>query len=344
MKALYKHKPGSKTTELIERPIPQIVELDDVLIKVKAVAVCGMDIHIFHGKFPCSPPFIMGHEFVGIVEEIGKGVHEIQVGQRVVAQPHLYECGKCKACVSGAPQSCEHKKTIGISRDGAMAEYIVVPSRYLHGIPDKIPDKFATLIEPMTIVVSDLFRVGLKKGDSVAIIGAGQIAQLAVVAAKALGASTVFVIGKEMDIPKRFKAAKELGADYTLSAGICDIYSKVMEVTNNKGVDVIFEASGSEVGINTAIDIVRLCGKMSLLGLTRKDHISVQWDKMMNKMVFLQFNMMSDYSLMNKTIEIFSNPPCDLSPLISHEATLDDWEDIFNELTLGNGIKAVLTI
>jgi threonine dehydrogenase-like Zn-dependent dehydrogenase len=286
----------------------------------------------------------MGHEFVGKVEKIGNAVTALCVGDRVVAQPHLHACGKCDACVSGAPQSCEHRRSLGISRDGAMAEYVVIPAMYLHVIPSSIPDKFATLIEPMTIVVSDLIVRGkFIKGETLAIIGAGQIAQLAVVAAKAADASQIIVIGQQIDSIRRFKSARALGADYTFNVEKDDIYSEVMRITKDKGVEMIFEASGSEQGINSAIDIVRFCGRMSLLGLSKRECICVDWDKMMKKMVNLQFNMSSDYTEIGRAIEIFSNPPCDLSPLISHESSIDDWENIFNELTLGNGIKAVLT-
>lgn len=344
MKALYKYKAGEGEIKLVNRPMPIIAEKDEVLIKVSAVAICGMDVHISLGRFPCKPPFIMGHEFVGKVEEIGSEVTNIRVGERVVAQPHLHACGKCNACILGAPQNCDQKQTLGITRDGAMAEYIVVPSRYLHVIPDSIPDKLATLIEPMTIVISDFIRGGIEKGDTVAIIGAGQIAQLGIVAAKAAGAYKVIVIGQDIDVSTRFKAAKLLGADYTLHGESEEIYNKVMDITDNKGVDMIFETSGSQEAINTSLDIVRLCGKFTLLGLTRKKQISVDWDKMLNKMVSLQFNMMSDYLEIDKAIELFSNPPYDLSPLITHEAPIEDWEAVFKEKALGNGIKAVLYI
>jgi len=345
LKALYKYAPGEKTTKLTDRPMPDITRPDDVLIKVSAVAVCGMDIHIYHGNFPCTPPFIMGHEFVGIVEKTGHAVTTLSKGNRVVAQPHLHACGICDVCTSGAPQICEHKLSLGISRDGAMADYVVVPEKYLHVIPVNIPDKIATLIEPMTIVESDLIGRGkFTKGETIAIIGAGQIAHLAVVAAKAAGASKIIVIGRENDRIRRFKSARALGADNTLNAERDDVYSEVMRITKKKGVDMIFEASGSEQGINSAIDMVRICGRMCLLGLSRQESIRVNWDKMLKKIITLHFNMMSDYERINRTIEMFNHPPCDLSPLISHEASLDQWETVFEELTLGNGTKAVLKI
>jgi len=344
MKALYKYGLGEMEIELRDRPVPVIIQQDDVLIKVAKVAICGMDVHIYHGKFACTPPFIMGHEFVGRVEQVGPAVSRLKPGDRVVAQPHHDACGICHACRSGLPQNCAEKRSLGISKDGAMAEYIVLQDRYLHPIPDSIPDNFATLIEPMTMIVDDVSRAGIAEGDSVAIIGAGQIAQLAVVASNAAKASLIVMTGVDRDIPTHFPAARALGADCTLAVGRDDIEAEIMRLTDGRGVDLVIEASGSEQGIETAVSIARIGGGISLLGLTRKAHVPVPWDSMMKKRLSLQFNWMSDYSAMDKTIEIFANPPCDLTPLISREAPLVDWRSVFEELSTGLGIKAVLTI
>lgn len=344
MKALYKYAPGSHTTELREMEPPKIINPDDVKIAVSHVAVCGMDVHIYHGRFACEPPFVMGHEFVGKIVELGPEVKDFSLGERVVAQPHHNACGRCNACSAGASQLCQHKKSLGISRDGAMAEFVVISAKYLHRIPEVIPDVLATLIEPMTLVVDDFARAGFKKGDTVTIIGAGQVALLAVVAAKAAGASKIFIVGIEQDIPLRLKAALKLGADYTFVSGKDDIRKEILALTENRGVDMVVDASGSEDGIATAIDIVKICGTLSLLGLTRKPTIAVSWDTMLKKILKLQFNMMSDYAAIGKAIEIFAHPPRDLFPLISHIAPLEDWKAVFDELSAGKGIKAVFTI
>lgn len=345
MKAVYKYAPGAGTTRLEERPIPQITQLDNVRVKVSACSVCGMDVHMFHGKFPCNPPFIMGHEFVGVVETVATGVASVAVGDRVVAQPHLYSCGHCQICQDGFPQYCKDKRSIGINRDGAMTDYVIVPDKYLHKIPDSIPDTLACLLEPMTILVSDVIVYPqLKPGETVAIIGAGQIAQLGVVAAKAGGAGTVIVSGAANDLPMRLPAAKALGADYVFNCQETDVIAKIMEITAGRGVDMVVEASGAEAGINTGIACLRTGGRMTVLGGTKKDSVAINWDAALKKMLSFQFHMMSDYEAMDKAIEIFANYPFDLSPLVTQVAPLEDWERIFNLLSHGEGIKAVLTI
>ncbi len=344
MKALYKYGLGDKEIELRDLPIPEIVRDDDVLVKVAKVALCGMDVHIYHGNFPCTPPFIMGHEFVGRVEKVGPAVSRLKSGDRVVAQPHHDACGICHACRSGLPQCCAERRSLGISKDGAMAEYIVVQDRYLHQVPDSIVDSIAAIIEPMSMIVDDLSRVGLAENDTVAIIGAGQIAQLAVVAANAAKASLIVVAGAARDVPTHFPAAMALGADCTLSFGRDDVEAEIRRLTDGRGVDLVIEASGSEQGIEAAIHIARIGGKMSLLGLTRKDHVPVAWDSILKKRLNLQFNWMSDYSAMDDTIAICANPPCSLAPLITREAPLEEWRSVFDEQSVGLGIKAVLTI
>jgi threonine dehydrogenase-like Zn-dependent dehydrogenase len=343
MKALYKTSPGAHTSALVDRPEPELAAPQDVKIKVSAVAVCGMDVHIYHGKFDCTPPFIMGHEMVGRVVETGSAVSEFKAGDRVVAAPHHYACGACEACLRGAPQSCPEKRTMGIQRDGAMAAYVVVREEYLRHVPANIPDKIAALIEPMTIVTTDiLVNSALRPGETVAIIGAGQIGQLSLVAAKGGGASTVIMTGIDADVPVRFPAARKLGADYTINSLQEDAAAKIRQLTGGHGADLVVEVSGSQEGITTAIDAARIKGRICLLGMSRKPSVGVDWDKMLKKMLTLQFNMMADYRHMRKAMDIFASYPLDLSPLVTHEAPLEDWKRIFDELSAGKGIKAVL--
>lgn len=345
MRALYKKGPGADASELLDRPIPQVDALDNVRVKVSACAVCGMDVHILHGKFKCAPPFVMGHEFVGRVETVGPGVTELKVGDRVVAQPHLYACGHCEMCRLGFPQYCAEKRSLGIERDGAMAEYVALPERYLHRVPDSIPDELCCLLEPMTILVSDVIVYSkLRPGESVLIVGAGQIAQLAVVAAVAAGAGQVIVSGVAGDAEVRLPAARALGADAVLNSMEEDVAERVLELTGGRGVDLVVEASGAEAGINAGLAALRTGGRMCVLGGTKRDSVQVHWDAALRKMLRVDFHMMSDYQYMDRAIEIFAHPPRDLSPLVTHVAPLEDWARIFDELTQGKGIKAVLTL
>ena len=220
MKAVYKETEGAYTACLTERPVPTLTKQDNVLIRVHACTTCGLDMHIWQGKLrDCRPPIIMGHEFVGtIVKAVGESLG-FSVGERVICQPHLYACGHCEVCRLGSPQFCRSRRSLGIQRDGALAEYIAVPARYLHRVPDNLPDEFACLAEPFTISVSDvLVHADLSPGESVLIIGAGQVAQLALVAARCGGASRIFLSGAETDASLRLPAAAALGADLVINS------------------------------------------------------------------------------------------------------------------------------
>ncbi|MCI8817487.1 MAG: alcohol dehydrogenase catalytic domain-containing protein [Angelakisella sp.] len=345
MKALYKYAPGGGTSRLEDRPIPQITPLDNVRVRVSACAVCGMDIHIYHGKFACDPPFVMGHEFVGRVESVEPEVTSVAPGDRVVAQPHLYACGSCQSCRDGFPQYCPQKRSLGINRDGAMAEYVVLPDRYLHKVPDAIPDPLACLLEPMTILVGDVIAYsGLQPGDTVVITGAGQVAQLALIAAKAGGAGRVVMGGVTSDRTLRFPAALALGADAVVDSNTEDLSALVMKLTDGRGADLAIEASGSEAGINNAISCLRTGGRLTVLGLTRRDSVAVQWDTALRKMLTVRYHMMSNYRMMERSIEIFATYPRDLSPLVTHTMPLEEWKRMFDILSQGGGIKGVMKI
>lgn len=345
MKAVYKYAEGAGNTHLTDRQEPEINEIDNVKIKVLACTLCGMDLQMYKGRFPYTSPMIIGHEFVGIVHEVAEGVTSVSVGDRVVAEPHLYACLECRECKNGYTQFCKDRRSLGLSRDGALAEYVVIPSKYLHVVPNEIPDELACLLEPMTILVGDVIVYPeLKNGETVLITGAGQIALLAVVAAKAGGAGKIIVSGINNDEGLRFNVAKDLGADYTVNSQKYNLVEKVMEITNNDGVDLVIEASGSEVAINDAIKALRPGGRMSVLGGIKKDIAAINWDGCLKKALTLKFNMMSNYELMEHSIEIFKQNPEVLSKLVTIKDKIENWEVVIAELEKGENIKAVLKI
>lgn len=343
MKALYKSGRGVENVSLQDRPVPELNEVDNVRVKVHACAICGMDNGIYHDRFPCKPPFIMGHEFVGTVEKIGADVERVAVGDRVVCQPHLYSCGKCDACRMDLPQLCRHKRSIGIERDGAMAEYVVVPQQYLHKLPESIPDSLACLLEPFSIVMGNLgIPVEQEKARNVVIIGAGQVGQLGIIAAKACGAEQVILSGVHRDHEFRFAVAKKLGADVVMDNAEEDVAQRVLELTDGIGADIVLEASGSETGIHSAFHMVKNGGLISVMGGTKRDSVSVNWDVCLRKAARVHFHMMSDYRYMSRAIEIFANPYTDLSPIVTGEYSLENWQQAFADIAAKKSIKNVL--
>lgn len=342
MKALMKTAKGVGHFEIRDVPIPTIKKDDDVLIKVSAAGVCGTDVHIYHDMFQNYPPVILGHEFSGVVAEIGSAVTRFKVGDRVVGEPHTLFCGKCDMCRAGKIQLCASKRSPGWGIDGAFTDYLVMPELFLHHIPDNVPDDIAALAEPMAIVTHEVLeRATVEPQDVVAIVGAGPIGLLASVAARAGGASRVIVLGTDVDEALRFPAAMKLGVDAVINVLHENAAEKVLALTDGRGADLVVEASGAESGINTAIDIVKKCGRICVIGMPNKERVSVQWLKMINKVVDVVFNLSSSVSSWERALSIMAHTIYDLRAVITHYANIEDWESVFDDIANGIAIKAL---
>lgn len=346
MRALYKKDSLADSAELLDMPIPEIRDDEDVLVKVLRANICGMDRHIMKGSFPCTPPFIMGHEFVGTVEKTGsKAGTSFKAGDRVVAEPHLFTCGKCSHCRHGVIHLCHQRRSLGISMDGAFAEYLIVPAPYLHQVPDAISDKVAPLIEPYTLAMTDaVIKSGFHAGERVLITGSGQIGILCALALRLAGASTIIMSGVDSDEPVRFPLAHSLGVDRTVNVLKEDLEALVKESTDHEGVDLVVEASGAESAINTAIRCLRPNGRLCAIGGTKRTSIAIDWDYMLSNAISLYFNMMCDYSAIEQAIRTLERCPYDLSVLISKEFSLDDWRAAFDYVEKEEGIKTQLLV
>ncbi len=342
MKALYKAGRGKEMVSLQERPVPELNQTDNVRVKVSACAICGMDHKILEDHFPCTPPFIMGHEYVGTVDLVGEGVTNVQPGDRVIGEPHLYACGSCDACRMGVPQLCTSRRSVGIHRDGAMAPYVAVPASCLHKIPDSIPDKLACLLEPFCMLVENVgIPVQTEQAKTVVIIGAGLVGQFGIIAAKGCGAERVILCATHPDF--RSEIGRKLGADEVLFSQRDELADRVLELTGGAGADLILESSGAESAINEAFSMVKKGGLISVMGGARKP-VTLNWDVCLQKAVRIHFHMMSNFAHMEKAIEIFSNPYTDFSPIVTDEYCLEQWQDAFQKVAEKKSIKSVLYI
>ena len=213
MNALVKLQKGDDFVEFkdIDRPVPGE---DEVLIQVKAVSICGSDLHIYHDEHPYWPPIVMEHEFSGEIAEVGSKVTKWKVGDRVVSETRTGNCEICRYCQAGFPQICPEKQPPGIGRDGAMAPYLVMPADLLHCLPDNVTFEEAALTEPTAICVHSLLeRTGVKPGEVVVVNGAGPIGLICLQLARIAGASKIIVSGISRSAALKLEKAKKLGAD-----------------------------------------------------------------------------------------------------------------------------------
>jgi len=257
---------GGKDIRIEDVPEPEIKE-NDVLIKVKAVGICGSEFHAYEGiSERRKPPLIMGHEFSGEIEEIGKNVENLRKGDRVVVNPIIH-CLKCDNCLSGKPNICENMHLIGLHTPGAFAEYIAVPSENCYRIPSDLSFEEASMVEPMAVGVHAVKKAFLKINDDVAIIGTGTIGLCTLQAAKISGAGRI--ICSEL-IESRLKLAEKIGANILINAKEIDPIEKVMELTNGKGIDIAFEAVGIQKTIQQAINMIKKGGSVVVIGMLTK--------------------------------------------------------------------------
>ena len=342
MKALVKTKKGDGNLEIRERKIPDIPEKNWVLIKVIAAGVCGTDLHIWHDQFPYWPPVTIGHEFSGEVVETGASVNRIRKGDRVVAEPHSLACGECYLCREGKIQLCGEKRSPGWGIDGAFTQYVVMPEKLLHKIPDGMQWDVAALAEPMAIAVHQVSeRCGIGCQDFVVVSGTGTIGILAAFVAKSMGAGTVLVTGTEACEYIRFPVAKKLGADVIVNVERENVLDRVMQLTGGIGADVVIETSGASAAVAQSVKMLRKCGKLCAIGMPGRETIEVPWREAVLKSLDVVFCMSSSYSSWDKGLLLMQRTDKDISRIITHRVPLEEWKSVFCDLEAERGIKAM---
>lgn len=255
---------GKEDMRIVDIPEPTIQSSTDVIVKVKAVGICGSDKGIYNGANPfVELPRVMGHEFVGEVAKIGEQVTEFKVGDHVVIEPISYD-GTCYACRQHMPNACANLKVLGVHQDGGMQEYIKVPVKQLHKINKDVPWTTAVLAEPYTIAGNATTRgeVGLSK--TVVIQGAGTIGQLCLRVAKAKGAQ---VLISDM-AQEKLDFAKENGADAIVNIKDKNLIEEVKKWTNGEMANVVIDAVGAPSTFKDCLELAGVAGRIVPMGFS----------------------------------------------------------------------------
>lgn len=248
--------------KIIEKEKPVLSKGDDVIIKVMAAGICGSDIHIYHGTNPMATyPRVIGHECVGVVDEIGSAVTALKKGDRVILDPIEF-CGTCYACRNGRGNVCESLVVRGVHADGGFQEYLLADEDRFHKIPDSVTFEQAVMIEPYTIGYQSNSRGDVRDGDVVLIYGAGPAGLIALDVAKE---KNITAISVDLN-PDRLKLAKEFGADYTINPKDVNVIEKVYELTDNMGANVVFDAVGNGAIFADAIKVASVAGRVVSMG------------------------------------------------------------------------------
>ncbi len=258
----------------------------EVLLRVGACGICGTDLKIvsgvYEGTWPPALPFIQGHEWGGTVAQLGDGVTDLKIGDRVAAENHS-GCGACPMCRRGRYNLCEVARTkspayklYGHTAQGAFADYAVRPAALLHKIADNVSFEESTIVNQGALGLHAIRRCRIEPGDTVAVIGPGLVGMITLQLAQAVGAIRVIVVGRGA----RLDLARELGADDVIDYTAGDVAEAIRSLTGGRGVDCAFECAGTPAAIVSAINCVRRGGRVALVGMTGNKPVTFNTDRL----------------------------------------------------------------
>ena len=317
--------------EVADLPEPQ-PGAEDVLIRVGACGICGSDVHGYDGSSGRRiPPIVMGHEAAGTVAALGSAVNQFAMGERVTFDSTIY-CGHCEYCLRGESNLCNHRQVLGVScadyrRAGAFAEYVVVPQRIVHRLPDSLSFSEAAMLEAVAVAMHAVSLSRIEPGDTALVLGAGMIGLLILQALRAAGCATVWVADIDAS---RLKLASELGATAVLEATGGDLSSKIADLTGSNGVDFALEAIGINETVSAAIDCVRKGGAITLVGNIAPE-VTLPLQKVVTRQIRLQGSCASagEYP---QAIALMASGRIRVKPLITAVAPLEDGPRWFDRL------------
>ena len=316
--------------------VPQVRADDDVLLKVDRGSICGTDLHILSVPpgHPATPGSILGHEYVATVVDAGSKVTQLKPGDRVVVNPNV-TCGMCRYCQMGLSNVCENMTTLGIFRDGGLAEFNLAPARALHKISRDVPPDRATLAEPLSCVLHAFEKCSLVPGESVVILGAGPIGLLFLMLFKAAGAGKILVMEP---LPFRQQFARELGADAVFDPRTQSVADEVKAATEI-GADIAVDAAGTL--LPEAVQLVRRGGRVILFGM------NLHGAREVNQYTITRHEISIHGSFIQRTafpkvVRLLESGVLPLEKLVTHRLRLADVGLAWDAMRSGEAIKAVV--
>ena len=321
-------------------PVPE-TGINDVLIKIKKTSICGTDLHIYKwddwAQNTIKVPMTIGHEYVGVVVEKGKGVKNVKIGDRVTGEGHI-ACGHCRNCRRGKLHVCENTIGIGVNRDGAFAEYLSLPASNVVHLDDRIPDDIASIMDPFGNATHTALSFPLI-GEDVLITGAGLIGTMATGISRFAGARYI-VVSDFSDY--RLEIAKKMGATITVNPSKGETIQGAMKELRMRGFDVGLEMSGAPSAFRDMIDNMYNGSKISLLGIL-PNTTTVDWNKIIFKALTLKGIYGREmwetwYKMEQMLISGF-----DLNPVITHRFGIDEFQHGFDIMESGQCGKVILS-
>lgn len=331
MKAAVLYSAKDLRVEEVKEPSPLS---NQIKVKVERAGICGSDLHAYshglsmeaHPLTGVKPPLTLGHEFSGTIVEIGNEVTKFQIGDRVAIEPLIY-CGDCYACKRGYYNQCSKVGFVGLNCDGGFAEYTIVDEKMAHLLPDNVSFEEGALVEPAAVSFYAVRESKLKAGDSVAIFGAGPIGLLALLAAKAAGATKMIVVDLSEE---RLQKAKELGATTIIDGHRDDIVETILQLTNG-GVNVVYECAGAQATMTNAVASVKQGGQIMAIAVYSKP-VSIDMGQILYKAADITSTLAYRH-VFPEVIDMISTGRLDVKQVITKKIALDDIvEEGFHQL------------
>jgi threonine 3-dehydrogenase len=342
MRAIVKREAGPGL-DLVEAPEPPMGS-DQVRVRVRRAGICGTDLHIYgwdrwsQGRI--DPPVVLGHEFMGEVSEVGSLVENVEVGDRVSAEGHIV-CGHCEHCRTGNSHVCRNTSILGVDRDGAFADEVVVPGRNIVPIPDGIEDDHAAVFDPLGNAFHTVLHTDVS-GKTVAVIGCGPIGLFGVGIARAAGARSVIAVEPA---EHRLEIAEEMGAHHLIDPDQADVPEAIRSLTGGYGADVVCEMSGHPDGVRTAFRACRNAGHVQLLGLPKDDvELDLAGDVIFKGLHVYGVIGRRMYETWIRMRDFLAAGLLDIEPVITHRLPLEDFEEGIASMESGDAAKVVLAL
>lgn len=338
MKSLVKAK-AEKGIWLQDTPEPEVGH-NDLLIKIRKTAICGTDMHIYNwdewSQQTIPVPMVVGHEYVGEVVGMGQEVRGFELGDRVSGEGHI-TCGHCRNCRAGRRHLCRNTTGVGVNRPGAFAEYLVIPAFNAFKIPDNISDDLAAIFDPFGNAVHTALSFDLV-GEDVLITGAGPIGAMAAAVARHVGARHVVITDVN---PYRLELAKTMGATRTVDVSKENLRDVMNELGMSEGFDVGLEMSGVPSAFRDMLDTMNNGGKVAMLGIPPSE-LAIDWNKVIFKgLVIKGIYGREMFETWYKMASLLQSG-LDLSPIITHQFAVDEYQQGFDQMGSGESGKVIL--
>ncbi len=341
MKALVKYASGKGNVEILDVSEPAPGQ-GQVKVEVKAAGVCGSDLHIYHDEIaiPIEPPVIIGHEFAGVVAEVGSGVEHVRVGDRVTCETTAWSCGRCLPCRLGHHNMCASRKVVGYAIDGCFAKYCIANEPQVHLLPDNASFVAGALAEPLACCVHAVLELtAISAGDVVVITGPGSIGLLCLQLVKASGGLAI-VCGTSQD-SKRLEMAQRFGADLAVNVEIENALDLVCGLTDSQGADVFLECAGAPPAARLGLEITRRGGQYTQVGLF-PGPFELDFDTIAYKEIRVTGSLGQRPASWNRALALLGQDRVDTEALVSRILPITQWREAFRLFEEKEGVKIVL--